>query len=111
PRKCRVLPWSRAADACGTLPDMSLSAHTAEPDRWIALATAALERPRSPLQALPQRLIVADATTQRLALVEDGRVMAEYPASTAYLGIGGESGSQRTPPCWPPSHPRVGRRP
>ena len=77
-------------------------------DRWLALASQALQRPRSPVRELPQRLVVVDAGTQRLALLEDGHVVFEAPVSTAYLGIGAASGSHRTPPGWHRVFARIG---
>jgi len=56
----------------------------------------------------PGRILVVDAGRQRLALLEDGRVLAEYPVSTASAGIGGEEGSFRTPPGWHRIHARIG---
>ena len=76
--------------------------------RWLALATAALERPLAPVRELPDRLIVVDAARQRLALIEAGHVVLEAPVSTAYLGVGAASGSNRTPPGWHRVHARIG---
>ncbi len=46
----------------------------------------------------PARLIVVDVDHQRLYLIEDGRITADYPVSTAAAGVGGREGSLRTPP-------------
>ncbi len=46
-----------------------------------------------------RRLLVVDVPRQRLVLLDrQGEGLAEYPVSTAAAGIGGESGSLRTPP-------------
>ncbi len=87
---------------------MSLPASTAASARWLSLARQALERPLSPVRTLPERLVVVDAPLQRLALIEDGQVALESPVSTAYLGIGGANGSNRTPPGWHRIHARIG---
>jgi UDP-N-acetylmuramate-alanine ligase/lipoprotein-anchoring transpeptidase ErfK/SrfK len=76
--------------------------------RALALATAALERPHSPWRALPERVLVVDVARQRLAVLERGQVLAEYPVSTAASGVGGEDGSFRTPPGWHRIHARIG---
>ncbi|HEY2955253.1 MAG TPA: L,D-transpeptidase family protein [Candidatus Eisenbacteria bacterium] len=87
---------------------MGTSAAPALADRAAGLARAALSRPRSPFRALPARLLVVDTARQRLALVEGGRSVAEYPVSTAAAGIGGESGSYKTPPGWHRIHAAIG---
>lgn len=43
-------------------------------------------------------LLVVDIGTQRLHFMQNGRSVREWPVSTAANGIGGEEGSQRTPP-------------
>ncbi len=68
----------------------------------------ALGRSASPFRELPPRLVAVDVERQRLALIEDGRTIAEYPVSTAVTGVGGESGSHRTPPGWHRIHARIG---
>ena len=74
----------------------------------VDLARRALERPQSPFPALPGRLLLVDAGQQRLTLIELGRALASYPVSTAAAGIGGESGSLRTPPGWHRIRARIG---
>jgi UDP-N-acetylmuramate--alanine ligase len=46
----------------------------------------------------PARMIVVDVDRQRLYLVEQNRVIADYAVSTAVAGVGGEEGSLCTPP-------------
>ena len=87
-----------------TFPASSLAAST----RWHALAAAALSRPLAPFRELPHRLVLVDVERQQLALLDAGQIVAEYPVSTAYLGVGGESGSNRTPPGWHRVHARIG---
>ena len=76
--------------------------------RLQSLLARALARARSPYRTLPARLLLVDVELQRLLLLEDGRVTHEYPISTAANGIGGESGSFRTPPGWHRIHRRIG---
>jgi UDP-N-acetylmuramate--alanine ligase len=76
--------------------------------RTVGLARTALSRPLAPFRALPPRYLVVDTERQRLALVENGAVVAEHPVSTALAGIGGESGSFKTPPGWHRIHARIG---
>jgi len=54
------------------------------------------------------RCLVVDVRRQRLGLLEDGALLAEYPISTASAGIGGLEGSFRTPPGWHRIHARIG---
>jgi UDP-N-acetylmuramate--alanine ligase len=77
-------------------------------DRAAGLARTALSRPRAPFRALPPRFLVVDTDLQRLTLVEGGKAVAEWPASTALAGIGGESGSYKTPPGWHRIHAAIG---
>ena len=83
-------------------------ARVESPDRAAGLARTALSRPHQPFRALPPRLLVVDPARQRLTLVEGGAVVAEYPVSTARAGIGGESGSYKTPPGWHRIHAAIG---
>jgi len=66
----------------------------------LALAKRALARARSPVATLPQRLVVVDVEHQHAHLLEDGRVTWSAPVSTSSRGIGGEDGSEKTPPGW-----------
>jgi len=77
-------------------------------ERALALARGALARSASPHRELPARLLLVDVRRQRLVLIESGRVLGEYPVSTAAAGIGGEDGSLRTPPGWHRVHARIG---
>ena len=77
-------------------------------DRALPLAHAALARPQSPFPDLPPRLVVVDVDRQRLTLIEDGRPSATWPVSTALAGVGGASGSLRTPPGWHRVDARIG---
>jgi UDP-N-acetylmuramate--alanine ligase len=76
--------------------------------RAVTLARTALLRPLCPFDALPARLIVVDVRRQRLALIENEAVVFEAPVSTAAAGIGGDEGSNRTPPGWHRLHARIG---
>jgi UDP-N-acetylmuramate--alanine ligase len=69
-------------------------------ERALALARAALDRAGSPYRVLPERLLVVDVDRQVLMLIEAGRALASWPVSTATAGVGGASGSLRTPPGW-----------
>ncbi len=73
-----------------------------------SLARKALARARSPFQVLPARLLVVDVECQRVTLLVEGRVVAEFRVSTAANGVGGEAGSYRTPPGWHRVHGRIG---
>ena len=77
-------------------------------DPVVVLARSALKRPQSPFPVLPERLIVVDVDRQILSLVERGRTSANWPVSTATAGVGGASGSLRTPPGWHLVHARIG---
>lgn len=74
----------------------------------VALARAALARERSPFRELPPRLVVVDVDRQRLAWIENGATRLEFPVSTASAGVGGASGSNRTPPGWHRIHRLIG---
>lgn len=76
--------------------------------RALALARLGIERPQSPFRALPPRLLVIDVERQRLYLLEDERLVREAVVSTAIAGVGGESGSHRTPPGWHRIGARIG---
>ena len=76
--------------------------------RYRALALDALARPASPFAQVPPRLVVVDLARQRLGLLEGGRLILDYPVSTASAGIGCEEGSLRTPPGWHCVHQRIG---
>ena len=76
--------------------------------RAVGLARTALSRPHAPFRALPPRYIVVDTERQRLSWVEADAVVAEYPVSTALAGIGGESGSLKTPAGWHRVHATIG---
>ncbi len=51
---------------------------------------------------LPARSVVATVSVarQQMCVAMGGRTVATYPISTARAGIGGESGSNKTPPGW-----------
>ncbi len=55
-----------------------------------------------------RRAILVDVEHQRLRLWELGRVVAEYPVSTAAAGVGAADGSYQTPPGWHRIHARIG---
>lgn len=43
------------------------------------------------------RMLLVDATAQKMLLVENGQATAEWPVSTATNGLGSSKGSQQTP--------------
>jgi len=67
--------------------------------RAAELARAGLKRPGAPSEP-PPRLLVVDAERQTGLWFEDGRALAQWPVSTAALGIGGKNDSYQTPPGW-----------
>ncbi len=77
-------------------------------DRAVTVARAALKSPGSPYHELPPRLLVVDVARQRLDLIDGARMVAEMEISTAAAGVGGESGSLRTPPGWHRIHSKIG---
>ena len=77
-------------------------------ERWLELVRAALARSGAPGAAVPDRLIVVDVAAQKLALLEQGQPAREYRVSTSAIGVGGASGSNRTPPGWHRIHARIG---
>jgi len=74
----------------------------------LALARRALTRARSPVRTLPGRLLLVDVDRQRAHLLEDGRVTWSAPVSTSSRGIGGQEGSEKTPPGWHRVRARIG---
>src|SRR5580765_5217079 len=53
-------------------------------------------------------MALVDVARQTLTLFEDGEPSASYRVSTAANGIGGEDGSNRTPPGWHRIHAAIG---
>jgi UDP-N-acetylmuramate--alanine ligase len=51
---------------------------------------------------------VVSVADQRLYLLQDHRLVAEYPVSTAAAGVGGAEGSNRTPPGLHRVHQKYG---
>jgi len=76
--------------------------------RYRALALEGLLRPGLDFTELPPRFLVADVARQRLGLLADGRLLADFPISTAAAGLGGADGSLRTPPGWHRIQARIG---
>jgi len=74
----------------------------------LALARRALNRARSPVRSLPPRLLLVDVERQRAHWIEAGRVTWSAPVSTSSRGIGGEDGSEKTPPGWHRVRGRIG---
>src|SRR5580765_7926744 len=74
----------------------------------LALAQRALTRARSPVRELPERLLLVDVEHQRAHLLEHGKLVFSAPVSTSAKGIGGEDGSNRTPPGWHRIHALIG---
>ena len=77
-------------------------------ERAVTLGRRALRRLPSPPPTLPERLLVVDVRRQRLTVIEEGRPIGEYRVSTAAAGVGGASGSLKTPPGWHRIHARIG---
>jgi UDP-N-acetylmuramate-alanine ligase len=75
--------------------------------RALELARASLSRKGAP-HALPERLLVVDVERQMAILLEAERAVGYWPVSTALNGIGGEQGSNCTPPGWHRVHRRLG---
>lgn len=73
-----------------------------------SLLTAALRRSLSPVHELPARVLVVGVEAQHAWWLEDGRVEADWPISTAAEGVGGRSGSFQTPPGWHRIQRKVG---
>jgi UDP-N-acetylmuramate--alanine ligase len=79
------------------------------PDLPVAeLVRTALGRPGTPFTAAPARWLLVDADRQRLLLMHGSEPVEDFAVSTAANGIGGESGSYRTPPGWHKIHRRIG---
>jgi len=98
-----------AVDHLGVAPPLWHSSGVkSSPRDALALAERALKRPGSPFRAVPERLLVVDVPSQRLTLIDHGRAVADFPVSTAAAGVGGKSGSMRTPPGWHRIHARIG---
>jgi len=74
----------------------------------VELVRTALTRPGSPFTTPPERWLLVDADRQRLVLMHGPDPVEDFPVSTASNGIGGESGSYRTPPGWHKIHRRIG---
>ena len=72
------------------------------------LLSAALGRARAPVREAPPRWLLVDVSAQRLHLLSGSESICSWPVSTAANGIGGDSGSFRTPPGWHRVHRRIG---
>src|SRR5512138_1741409 len=72
------------------------------------LVRGALARPGSPFRTAPPRWLLVDVDRQRLLLLHGENAVEDFPVSTAANGVGGESGSYRTPPGWHRIHARIG---
>ncbi|NOT35142.1 MAG: L,D-transpeptidase family protein [Candidatus Eisenbacteria bacterium] len=92
----------------GKVADVSSTAEFPDGAELEALVRLALERPQSPIREAPARWAIVDAAHQRLIVLDRDRALAAYPVSTAAAGIGGQSGSYRTPPGWHRVHARIG---
>src|SRR5262245_42582335 len=84
----------RGCRSCGMVNFMPEPAGDTE---VLALAVRALARARSPVRALPERLVLVDVAAQRVHLIERGEVTFSASASTSRYGVGGDAGSNRTP--------------
>lgn len=74
--------------------------------RYRSLALA--RRSGAPGSALPASFLLVDAARQRLALLQEGKLILEFPVSTAKKGLGCEEGSYRTPTGWHRIHACIG---
>ena len=72
------------------------------------LLAAALGRARAPVREAPPRWLLVDVSAQRLHLLSGSDSVRSWPVSTAANGVGGDSGSFRTPPGWHRIHRRIG---
>ncbi len=83
--------------------DPVLAAH------YRTLLLAGLARAGAPaLDLAADRVLVVDPATQRLGLLEGGRLLFEAPVSTAAKGLGCVADSYRTPTGWHRIHARIG---
>jgi UDP-N-acetylmuramate--alanine ligase len=73
-----------------------------------SLVALALGRPHAPFREMPPRLVLVDVGGQRVVLFEHGEPAGTWSASTAANGIGGQSGSFKTPPGWHRIHRKIG---
>ncbi|HEY8276016.1 MAG TPA: L,D-transpeptidase family protein [Methyloceanibacter sp.] len=76
--------------------------------RAAELARAGLRRPGAPSE-LPPRLLVVDTERQTGLWFVDGNAAAQWPVSTAALGIGGKQDSHQTPPGWHRIERKIGQ--
>jgi UDP-N-acetylmuramate--alanine ligase len=72
------------------------------------LVRSALARRSSPFRSAPVRWLLVDVDRQRLLLMHGEQPVEDFAVSTAANGVGGESGSYRTPPGWHRIHRRIG---
>lgn len=71
------------------------------------LLSLALRRAASPFAEPPARVLIVDFDRQQLYLAEHGEAVCCWPVSTA-RGLGGEQGSNLTPPGWHRIHLKIG---
>jgi UDP-N-acetylmuramate--alanine ligase len=83
------------------------AANQADRARARMLLSVAMRRDLAPFDEIPPRLVLVDFDHQQAFLVEDGEATACYPVSTA-RDLGGEEGSNRTPPGWHRIHQMIG---
>jgi lipoprotein-anchoring transpeptidase ErfK/SrfK len=67
-----------------------------------------LARPSSPYKVAPQRLLIVDVPAQTMTLYNGGAAERTYKISTAKTGIGGQSGTYKTPPGWMSIESKIG---
>ena len=84
-----------------------MTLHLSDVRRALELLAAAMLRPHAPRHSF-ERVAVVDVREQRLTLFERFEPRFAARVSTAAAGIGGESGSLRTPPGWHRVHARIG---
>ena len=68
--------------------------------RWIILLCALPVFCAAPVRTLAQTTIIVSVSQQRLALVEHGQCVAQYPVSTSKFGLGDRPSSYATPLGW-----------
>jgi UDP-N-acetylmuramate--alanine ligase len=71
-----------------------------EAARALRLLSMAHLRPHAPAPDASGRTLLVDVARQRLVLIVGDRPSGSWPVSTATAGIGGASGSGRTPAGW-----------
>src|SRR5882672_9358453 len=86
---------------------MPMTLRLTDARRALQLLAGAMLRPLAPRHSF-ERVALVDVQEQRLTLFERFEPRFAARVSTAAAGIGGASGSQRTPPGWHRVQRRIG---